>query len=135
VSGTKCEICGVRDALYVCSRCGARVCGLCIDPHTWTCVRCGGEARPPQPAGTPAIPTMLLMAGFILAFLGFILMFIAGALSGGNVGGVIFVWPIPLVFGFGSVDLMAVAVLILLLLLMVFVALPLLAGIGKIVKD
>ena len=122
MNAPRCEVCGEREALYVCSSCGARVCGRCIDFGTWRCVNClEAEAVPPElrPVGIPSTFFTLLSIGFLFIFLGFALMFVAGLLSGGNVGGGIFVWPIPLVFGFGSGVLVSLALLVLVFLLAV----------------
>ena len=114
-----CEICGRNPAVYVCSECGRNVCPECFEPDDWICSICY-EKRHNASGRGPSIPhllpTNLLMIGFLLIFLGVILMFIAG-LTGGisaSSGLIIFIGPIPIILGAGKYSLLAVILAVIL---------------------
>lgn len=96
----------------MCSSCGGRVCENCIDLESWTCKRCSTQHDQPggqQVEGTPGVrfvslPQILLVIGLATVVLGFVIVFAAGILAGGEVstGGVVFIGPIPIIFGSGG---------------------------------
>ena len=91
----QCEICGKRAARYVCQECGRRVCERCLEPHMWVCLDCYGRLRPEAPVMKPfswSMPLKLFFLGFLLMFVGIVLVMIAGFLSGGSAG---FIWILP----------------------------------------
>ena len=100
----QCEICGRRVARYVCEECGRQVCGRCLEPHVWMCSECYGRLRPEAPGIEPftwSVPLKLFLLGFLLTFVGVVLLMIAGFLSGGSAG---FIWILPfppIIFGAG----------------------------------
>mgnify|MGYP000527656819 CR=1 FL=1 len=121
----KCEICNRRDAKYVCKECGRRVCELCFDPYTWTCIECLDRLkhRIKTPIYTPTqISTSMFNSivkfttlGFIIIFIGMILIML-GAITGGVQvsGGIIIVpfIPLPLIIGYGPEALTSTLMLI-----------------------
>ncbi|RLE54040.1 MAG: hypothetical protein DRJ26_02405 [Candidatus Methanomethylicota archaeon] len=114
----KCEICGRREARYVCQECGRRVCELCIDPYTWTCINCMEKLKPKIVErqliyAPPPINSMMkiTLIGFLITFIGMLIMMIAAILKAGEVSGGIIIFPfipIPLVIGFGPEAVTAV---------------------------
>jgi len=117
--GKICEICGRNPAVYVCSECGRNVCPECFEPDAWICSICYEKRRKASGRGpsTPHLfPTNLLMIGFLLIFLGMILMFIAGLTEGASAssGLIIFIGPIPIILGAGKYSLLAVILAVIL---------------------
>jgi uncharacterized membrane protein len=57
----------------------------------------------PNGASTSSRPFSLLVLGFVLIFIGIVILVVTTMLSGGSgsVGGVVFIGPIPIVFGSG----------------------------------
>lgn len=96
----------------MCSSCGGRVCEDCIDLESWTCKRCSTQHDQPggqHGEGVPrvrfvSLPQVLLVIGLATVVLGFVILFAAGILAGGEVstGGVVFIGPIPIIFGSGG---------------------------------
>jgi len=101
-----CEICGKRVARYVCQECGRKVCQFCFEPNTWVCLDCYNHLRREAPvleAFPWPTPFKLFLLGFILMFVGMILMVIATIFFGSpsSAGGVIWILPLPPI-GFGA---------------------------------
>ncbi|MCS7386104.1 MAG: B-box zinc finger protein [archaeon GB-1867-005] len=125
----KCELCGRREARYVCQECGRRVCELCIDPYTWTCIDCLEKIKPkltrmPATQTTTPINTMakIFTIGFIVIFIGMIIMMIAAILGAGQVSGGIVIFPfipIPLIIGYGPEALSGIIIAIVLAAIMI----------------
>jgi len=123
-----CEVCGVKDSRFVCSSCGRRVCEDCVDLDAWICARCSRQARRKEeleatPIGVrvASLPHILLLIGLVTVALGTAILFVAVVLAGGGIsaGGVVFVGPIPIIFGSGGdpalialVSLLAVAAML-----------------------
>lgn len=112
-----CELCGKEQALFVCSRCGKKVCPSCFEPSAWLCRSCykalEAGARAVEETMLPPLPRWLVL-GVALAFLGLVLLSIGLLLSGR--GAIIFI-PFPIVV-VGSTT----ALMVLLLLLSLFLA-------------
>jgi len=101
-----CEICGKRVARYVCQECGREVCQFCFEPSTWVCLDCCNRLRREAPvleAFPWPTPFKLFLLGFILMFLGMIVLTIATIFFGSSssAGGVIWILPLPPI-GFGA---------------------------------
>jgi len=101
-----CEICGKRVARYVCQECGREVCQFCFEPNTWVCQDCYNNLRREAPvleAFPWPTPFKLFLLGFILMFLGMIVLTIATIFFGSSssAGGVIWILPLPPI-GFGA---------------------------------
>lgn len=101
-----CEICGERPARYVCRECSRKICETCFEPNTWFCSDCYNRLEDTAP--TPKYVQSgsifkLLLAGFSLILVGVVFVVVATILLGGTVsfGGIIFVGPIPIIFGAG----------------------------------
>ncbi len=95
-----CEICGERNAMFLCQSCGSSVCPVCR--VGWLCRRCGATEElsheglePVKFGGVPLvfISLVVVLAGFAVV--------IAGLLTGGEAGGGCFVWPLPFIVGCG----------------------------------
>jgi len=100
---TACEICGRREALYVCRECGRKVCGECLDLNSWLCPEC--LSRVEREAGEARLPELSLLVplGFLLIFAGIILLvFSAFASAPASGGGFFFIFPFFFGFGFGK---------------------------------
>jgi len=79
---TTCEICGRREARFVCSRCGRKACWDCFDTFSWLCRPCYEEVSRREPEiGFPALGKWLLV-GILLLTVGMILMAIGLVASG-----------------------------------------------------
>lgn len=102
--GRLCELCGKRVARYVCEECGRRVCEGCLEPRMWVCSECYRRLRPEVPVMKPflwSMPFRLFFFGFLLMFVGIVLVMFAGFLSGGSAG-VVWIFPFPpIVLGVG----------------------------------
>lgn len=100
----QCEVCGMRAARYVCQECGRQVCERCLVPHMWVCSECYGRLRPGASAVKPlswSMPLKLFYVGFLLMFVGVVLVMVSGFVADGSSGFVwIFPFP-PIVFGGG----------------------------------
>jgi uncharacterized membrane protein len=104
-----CEVCGERKAVYVCQKCGRRVCDFCVDPATLTCKNCY-LSRPVEayPVSTSLVYNLfpkLIILGIILTFAGFSLIFLSTLFAGvgtASSGGFIWIFPFPpILFGSG----------------------------------
>ncbi len=132
----KCEICGRRDAKYVCQECGRRVCELCIDPYTFTCIDCldkiKSKTRIPaytsMPIGAPVNSiAKFMLIGFVVAFIGMMLIMVGAIISGAQISGSVIIFPfipIPFIIGVGpesiTATLISVIVAIVFLILIAF---------------
>ena len=108
-----CEICGKRAARYVCQECSRNVCEACFEPNTWSCSDCYSRLKSAAP--TPGyvqsgVLFKLFLSGFFLVLVGMIFVMVAAILFGGTTsfGGIIFVGPIPIIFGAGPDYFLAV---------------------------
>jgi uncharacterized membrane protein len=101
-----CEVCGKRAARYVCQECGREVCQFCFESTAWVCLDCynslNREGSAPGSFGW-STPFKLFLLGFVLIFVGIIVMMIATVLFGASMdaGAVIWVFPLPPI-GFGT---------------------------------
>ena len=105
-------MCGIKSSRFVCSSCGRRTCENCIDLEAWTCRHCSeeidrrrGQKLEAGLAGVRVapLPQILLVVGLAAVLLGFLIILTAAVLAGGEVsaGGVVFIGPIPIIFGSG----------------------------------
>lgn len=109
-----CEICRKRTVRYVCQECGREICEACLEPHMWVCSDCYDRVKretPPSKAILWPSPLRLLLLGFLLIFVGMVLVTLATILFGtpATFGTVVFVGPIPIVFGAGPHSLWAIS--------------------------
>jgi uncharacterized membrane protein len=127
---TVCEACGRAEALYACRECGRKICGKCLNAEVWLCPECSAKVRMVQVPQRPisALPSNLLLLGFILILAGMVLMAFSAIasvpLGGGR--GFFFFFPFPFVFGFGfgagEFPVMAAVFLAIALIFLAFVA-------------
>lgn len=101
-----CEVCGKRVARYICQECGREVCQFCFEPNTWVCSDCCDHLKRETlvlESFQWSIPFKLFLLGFILMFVGIIVMMIAAVLFGASAGAgaVIWIFPLPPI-GFGT---------------------------------
>lgn len=121
-----CEICGYRDAMYVCRNCGKEICDECFNHNLWACSICYEKMNVYQ----DRLQTSnffnaffkLFLLGFFMIFLGIILIIISSFISEGKIsGGTVFIiGPIPILFGFGpySSSLIFFAILLMMIILL-----------------
>ncbi|WP_309493240.1 hypothetical protein [Candidatus Hecatella orcuttiae] len=113
MTSLNCEVCFRRRARYVCQECGRKVCERCVNPWNWTCLGCRPtssereETAETYSSGSPpslGLLPYLLTLGFMAIFAGMTLVFLAVVLGGvpSEGSGFFFIWPFPLIFGFGS---------------------------------
>jgi len=100
-----CEICSKRAARYVCQECGREVCQFCFEPNTWFCSNCYNRLRGENsaPESFPwQTPFKLFLFGFVLMFIGMVVMMVATVFFGASVstGTLIWIPPLPPI-GFG----------------------------------
>ena len=100
-----CEICGKRAARYICQECGREVCRFCFEPSTWFCLDCYNSLKREAPVleSFPwPTPFKLFLLGFVLMFVGMVVMVIAAVFFGASVGAGVSIWipPLPPI-GFG----------------------------------
>lgn len=120
-----CEVCGKRSARYVCQECGREVCEACLEPRTWVCSNCYSRVKLEAPAPTVeaftwSTPIKLFLLGFLIIFVGMIVMMIAAIFFGASAGAMIWILPFPpVIVGAGPylysmwVAVLAVAVVVL----------------------
>ncbi|MEM0084620.1 MAG: hypothetical protein QW743_04750 [Candidatus Methanomethylicia archaeon] len=96
----KCEICGIRNAKYTCINCGCRVCEECLDTEKWMCIKCL-KIEDSNIMGGETINTIfkISMIGFLMIFIGIIIIMISQIFMGGTIAGGIVIFPfIPIIF-------------------------------------
>jgi len=111
-----CEICGSNPAMYVCSECGRNVCSQCFDHDDWLCRDCFRKKEQEyvqqgyEASSTFPLFMKVFLAGFLLIFLGTIILMIAGFIGGisQSFGLVVFIGPIPIILGAGKYSLLAI---------------------------
>lgn len=129
-----CEICGARQAKYVCQRCGALVCEHHFEWTEGLCSNCLKEAIGERVltgrkiVHSYTLPMLLLIIGFLVVFIGFATLMLSPFILPGNatttVGGIVLIGPLPIMFGYGReitlliVILAVIAVIIILLQLL-----------------
>jgi len=104
-----CELCGERPAKYVCQECGRRVCQYCFNTYYETCKDClksiGEHIELLSVEKSVNINWVLksMIIGFIIIFLGMIIIAIASLMSLPEASGtfLIFIGPFPIIFGYG----------------------------------
>lgn len=115
-----CELCGVGRALFVCSRCGKKVCSSCFKPSGWLCSSChevlGREAGLME-LMPRLFPEKWLVVGSVLALSGLALLVIGLILLG---RGALVLIPLPILVVEGLT-----ALIVLILILALFLALSL----------
>lgn len=113
----RCELCGERDAKYVCQGCGKLVCELCITPGTLLCEGCferyGLRSLVPTESKNFAFikdPMFLFFISFIIITVGMFLVMLSLMLSGAaEVGGAIMmIGPIPIFISSGVNPLLVI---------------------------
>jgi len=84
--GRICEICGVNPAMYVCSNCGRNVCSQCFEKNSWLCIECYNKRNQSfkEEMLWTSYPLFIkiFLIGFLLAFLGMIILMVAGLMEG-----------------------------------------------------
>ena len=111
-----CEICGNNPAMYVCSECSRNVCSQCFNLDEWLCSDCFRKKEQEyvqqgyEASATFPLFMKVFLAGFLLIFLGTIILMIAGLIGGisQSFGLVIFIGPIPIILGAGKYSLLAI---------------------------
>jgi uncharacterized membrane protein len=103
-----CQLCGLRQATYVCQSCGRTACTNCFNPEQWTCTGCFAKNDAPlrrenADSKMPMV-TLLFSVAFAMIMIGMLLI-TAGSTSGSNSGvsggAVILIGPIPIILGTG----------------------------------
>ena len=118
--GRICEICGVNPAMYVCSNCGRNVCSQCFEKNSWLCIECYNKRNQgfKEEVLWTSYPLFIkiFLIGFLLAFLGMIILMVAGLMEGvpQSSGIIVFIGPIPIMLGVGKPSLLAIFLAILL---------------------
>ena len=101
----KCEICGVRDAEFVCRRCGRLVCRFDYDFELGVCKICAEELRREGKTHVYKMFESIDLLSWILIFIGIFIIFFGGFLM--TVGSTytptinqsfVIIWPLPIVF-------------------------------------
>jgi len=121
-----CEICGSNPAMYICSECGRSVCPECFEPDSWICSDCYRKKKQEHAQegfeeSLTSFPLFMkiFLAGFLLIFLGMVILIIAGLMGGisQSFGLVVFIGPIPIILGTGKYSLLAILLAVLLTIL------------------
>jgi len=127
-----CELCGKRDARYVCQNCGRLICDLCVASDDPLCSECfssmGGRERlePTQLDRHFSLlnPFSILFLGIFLIFIGFFLIMLSSVLSGTieGVGAVVMIGPIPIIVSSGGflLETLILAIILTLLAIVLF---------------
>ena len=109
-----CEVCGKRAARYICQECGRKVCQSCLELPTWICLECYTNLKRETSLESFqwSSPLKLFLFGFVLMFVGIIIMMIATFLFGVPMEGgtIIWIFPFPPIgFGIGSYAFWAIS--------------------------
>ncbi len=102
-----CEICGNREARFVCSRCGRRVCLQDFRQGQWLCTTCEPTAQTEASDFRSAFPmgfSWIFLASLGLVLIGMVVMMVASFTQGHGTtsgGAVILIGPIPIFLGNG----------------------------------
>ena len=103
-----CEICGRERALFVCARCGKKVCPSCFIPSAWLCRSCYEAEMARIEQGileaplSPRFPAGWFILGVALVITGLTLVLVGLALSGRSA--IVFI-PFPILVIGGSMSL------------------------------
>lgn len=121
----RCEICGLREAKYVCSKCGRRVCEDCLEPNEWKCIKCieSGEGGFIEIGGDEKTEILwkTTLIGFVIIFIGIILIMISSIIMGGTISGGIIILPfIPIFFMNGPYEIGIILIAIILAMAIIF---------------
>ncbi|MBS7634833.1 DUF131 domain-containing protein [Candidatus Bathyarchaeota archaeon] len=113
-----CELCGKRNARYICQECGKAVCERCIEPYTWLCLECYGKTEVSARLGAETEGREVLQSsfiklfiiGFMLMFIGMIILFLAALLTGlkDSLSFIFLIGPIPIILGSGQYSLLLI---------------------------
>jgi uncharacterized membrane protein len=117
-----CAACRNGSARYVCQKCSRGICEVCFDLQTWLCADCHKSLKPPAQALkrlTWPLPLKLFLFGLSLMLTGTLLVVITAIFSGEPfaAGTVIFVGPIPIIWGTWPYSLWTVILAIVLTIL------------------
>ena len=94
-----CELCGKRMARYICQECSREICQSCFEPTTWICLECYTNLK--RETSLESFqwlpPFKLFFLGFVLMFVGIIVMLITTILFGASMeaGTIIWIFPLP----------------------------------------
>lgn len=119
-----CALCGTQNASFVCHNCSRMVCQECFDANRWWCRSCTSQFSQPTVSTPQRIPIGLFFLAFVLILLGILLMSLGPILSGntgGSVGTVILIGPIPIILGSGpSASLIVILALLVTVAALIF---------------
>ncbi|MEM2026720.1 MAG: hypothetical protein QW341_06050 [Candidatus Bathyarchaeia archaeon] len=107
-----CEVCGERQAKYICQECGRSICEHCVEPYKLLCLKCSEEIkksfgslnRAKEITVFEALPMKVFFLGFLLIFIGMLIMFLTVLFSGlkNSISLFLFIGPIPIILGAGE---------------------------------
>lgn len=121
-----CDICGSREAEYVCKGCGRLVCRVDFDYSTGLCRSCSIDIKPVAKVEGDIfkemfLPTLFIFIGFILIFIGFILLSTPylGAIPGNEGGFIIVIGPLPILLT-GHIGILAAVIYLILMVVVIY---------------
>ncbi len=123
----KCEICGIRNAKYVCQNCGSRVCTSCFNPSLEFCIKCV-EKSPIEGELKCGAGFKIMVLGFVLAFLGILVTIILAILSEELSGLSFIILLLPIPIGVAAGPYGGILLIFALILTVIFIAILILAG-------
>jgi len=122
-----CRICNLRDAKYICRKCGGETCEYDFDPYNWICIKCIGETNKEYLQinnGNRAFNAVILMfLAFLLITFGFILI-AAGNISQLNTVTIIFPFLITTDPTIGLIAFLIVIIIFILILYIFLYRIP-----------
>ncbi|MEM1507366.1 MAG: DUF131 domain-containing protein [Candidatus Bathyarchaeia archaeon] len=128
-----CEICGKRQAKYVCQECGRKVCEQCIEPYDLFCLECyrkiekslRSSEKIEERMAFETLPVKVFFLGFLLIFVGMLITFLAALLSGlkNSTSLFLLIGPIPIILGAGehAILLTIIAAIVTIMCVVIFV--------------
>jgi|Deesub1362A_J573_1020465.scaffolds.fasta_scaffold00012_242 uncharacterized membrane protein len=121
-----CDLCGTREAEYVCKGCGRLVCRVDFDYSTGLCRSCSEDFKPlVQVEGDifrdMILPTIFIFLGFILIFIGFILLSTPylGAIPGNGGDFIVVIGPLPILLT-GQIGLLAAVIYLVFMIIVIY---------------
>ncbi len=122
----RCDICGIRDAEYVCKGCGRLICRIDFDYTTGLCRLCSEETKidleEPVSLKSILMPTLLIFIGLILIFIGFAVMSLSytGSITNATSDVVVIIGPLPLLLT-GNIGLLAAFIYLIIMVVIIFI--------------
>lgn len=114
-----CQLCGkLAPITYTCKQCKREVCEACFKHEVNVCSQCYSRLKVEMPLLT--VPLKLFLIGFMLIFIGMILLIAYSAMYGNtqlSIGAIVIIGPLPIILGAGPYSFFAILLAAILMVL------------------